>query len=52
MEPAEPCVCGDMAHGDLWSWDRHRAYLKWTKYRILRVYWGIMERYYGWRYGG
>ena len=36
-EPAEPCWCGEMAHGSLWEWDRWRAYRKWVRYHLAQL---------------
>lgn len=36
IDSAERCWCGEMASGDLWGWDRWRAYRNYLRYRLAR----------------
>ncbi|MBE3137615.1 MAG: hypothetical protein IMZ43_09550 [Thermoplasmata archaeon] len=36
LDPAEPCLCGQMAHGTPWQWDRFNGVMNWLRYWIAR----------------
>lgn len=33
LDPAEPCLCGQMAWCSPWKWDRWRGLRSWGRYR-------------------